>query len=117
MILELRVPSHANQVKLSDRNVVELVNKLKELNLLTDLLYTVNGKEYLTRDRVKAEVSAAVRSAGGRIALVDLPPLLGVDLVHCEVAAAAIVEESKGETLLAQGEVITTQYFDSLVRH
>ena len=59
------------QVRHSERNVVELVNKLKQLGLLGDeLLYTTNGKEYVTRERVQAEVRAAVRAAGGRIPLV-----------------------------------------------
>ena len=60
------------QVCLSERNVVELVNKLKQLGLLgDDLLYTTNGKEYITRERVVAEVRAAVRAAAGRIPLVS----------------------------------------------
>jgi hypothetical protein len=59
------------QTKLSERNVVELVNKLKNLGLLgDDLLYTTNGKEYVTTERVQAEVRAAVRAAGGRVPLV-----------------------------------------------
>ncbi len=37
-------------VRLSDRNVVELVSKLQELHLLdADLLHTVSGKEYITQ--------------------------------------------------------------------
>jgi hypothetical protein len=63
-----------SQVKLSERNIVELVNKLKSRGLLDDvgLLHTVNGKEYITRDRVKGEVKAAVARAGGRIELVRI---------------------------------------------
>mmetsp|Transcript_28665 Transcript_28665/g.68377 ORF Transcript_28665/g.68377 Transcript_28665/m.68377 type:complete len:806 (-) Transcript_28665:90-2507(-) len=101
-------------VKLSERNVVELVSRLKELGLVQDLLHTVNGKEFITRERVKAEVANAVQRAGGRISMVDLPPLIGVDLVHCEAAAAVIAEEGTGGALLAQGEIITSDYFDNL---
>jgi hypothetical protein len=37
-------------VRLSDRNVVELVSKLQELHILdADLLHTVSGKEYITQ--------------------------------------------------------------------
>ena len=58
-------------MRLSERNVVELVAKLRALGLLGDeLLYTTNGKEYVTRQRAEAEVRAAVRAAGGRIPLV-----------------------------------------------
>jgi hypothetical protein len=47
--------------------------------------------------------------AGGRLSLVELPALLGVDLVHCERQAAVLVAESNGAVLEAQGELITTQ--------
>ena len=38
------------KARLSDRNVVELVAKLKQLGLLgDDLLHSLNGKEYITQ--------------------------------------------------------------------
>jgi hypothetical protein len=41
------------KVRLSERNVVELVSKLQELQLLdNDLLHTVSGKEYITQVRI-----------------------------------------------------------------
>lgn len=40
------------KVRLSERNVVELVSKLQALKLLdNDLLHTVSGKEYITQVR------------------------------------------------------------------
>ena len=95
--------------------MVELVNKLKQLGLLgEELLYTSNGKEYVTRERAAAEARAAVRAAGGRIPLVDLPAQLGLDLVHCERAAEAVVASSGGAVTQAQGELFSTAYFDGL---
>ena len=95
--------------------MVELVTKLQDLGLLgDDLLHSVNGREYLTRDRLVAEVGDAVASAGGRAALVDLPAALGVDLVHCEKAAASAVAASGGDLRLVQGDVVSTAYFDAL---
>lgn len=44
----------------------------------------------------------------------DLPALLGVDLVHCERQAGATVGDSGGALQLVQGELITTSYFDAL---
>lgn len=74
-----------SSVRLSDRNVVELVMKLKQLGLFGDeLLHTINGKEYITTDRLKADIQTALRQAGGRLELTELPALVGVDLVHCE---------------------------------
>ena len=51
--------------------MVELVSKLQERGLLgRDLLHTINGREYLTPERLRDEVVDAVAAAGGRIALV-----------------------------------------------
>jgi hypothetical protein len=74
-----------SSVRLSDRNVVELVNKLKQLGFLgDDLLYTMNGKEYITTDRLRTDIERALQQAGGRLELLELPALVGVDQVHCE---------------------------------
>ncbi len=51
----------------------------------------------------------ACEQAGGRLALVELPALLGVDLAHCERQAAALVSESGGEVIEAQGELMSAQ--------
>ncbi len=111
------------------------MNKLKSLGLLgEDLLHTINGKEYITTARLKDEIRGALRQvratpgtanghiegdivawlgycmqAGGRLSLVELPALLGVDLVHCERQAATLVAESSGAVIEAQGELMTTQ--------
>ncbi len=78
-------------VKLSERNVVELIIKLKQLGILgDDLLHTINGKEYITTDRLKADVQAALRQAGGRLELTELPALVGVDLLHCEKQVSCV---------------------------
>lgn len=38
-----------SSIRLSERNVVELIQKLQELQILDfDLLHTVSGKEYIT---------------------------------------------------------------------
>lgn len=74
-----------SSVRLSERNVVELVMKLKQLGLCgEELLHTINGKEYITTDRLKADIQTALRQAGGRLELTELLALVGVDLAHCE---------------------------------
>ncbi|KAL3152351.1 hypothetical protein ABBQ32_001414 [Trebouxia sp. C0010 RCD-2024] len=109
------VQNEKSAIKLSDRNVVELVNKLQECGLLGgDLLHTVNGREYVTADHLKTEVIDTVSSTGGRIAVVNLPAQLAVDLLHCEHAAQQAVAESNGQLRLVQGELITVEYFDNL---
>eukprot|EP00882_Tetradesmus_deserticola_P023589 GHRQ01025684.1.p2 GENE.GHRQ01025684.1~~GHRQ01025684.1.p2 ORF type:complete len:143 (+),score=52.95 GHRQ01025684.1:235-663(+) len=73
-----------SSVRLSERNVVELIIKLKQLGLFgEELLHTINGKEYITTDRLKVDIQSALRQAGGRLELTELPALVGVDLAHC----------------------------------
>lgn len=51
---------------------MELVSKLQELGLLgPDLLHSINGRDYLTPERLRAEILQAVEQAGGRIAVVS----------------------------------------------
>ncbi|GAQ86755.1 E3 UFM1-protein ligase 1 homolog [Klebsormidium nitens] len=100
-------------VRLSERNVIELVNKLKQLGLLgDDLLHTVNGKEYITVNQLRKEMASEVHRQG-RISLVDLATNLGVDLFHIERQADALVAE-EADTSLVQGELLTTGYWDNL---
>ena len=63
----------ASAVRLSERNVVELVNKLKAAGLLDrELLHTVNGREYVTQQQLRADVRGALERAGGRVAVRSL---------------------------------------------
>lgn len=79
---------------------MELVNKLKAAGLLGDgLLHTVNGREYVTRKYLKKEITSAVDSAGGRIALVT------VALVLWNLIPAAIPSNS---SVLAEIRAVDT---------
>ena len=107
--------------RLSERNVVELVSKLREKGLIGSeennaLLYTVTGREYLTERKLREEVREAVDRLGGRVALAELPPLLDVDIVHCEKAARLLAKEGEksGEMRLIDGELLTQKYFDDV---
>lgn len=59
------------KARLNERNVVELINKLQKLGLLSDgLLHTLDGREYLTTEHLQQQILEAVEESGGRIALV-----------------------------------------------
>ncbi|TFJ84236.1 hypothetical protein NSK_004227 [Nannochloropsis salina CCMP1776] len=100
---------------LSERNCVEIVVKLCKLGRL-DVIYTSDGKEILTPEQLLLELRDELLSAGGRLALADVRPLLNVDMVHIQRAAARIVEEDlEGGCLLSGGELIAAWYLDDLV--
>ena len=51
---------------MSERNVIELVSKLAELQLI-DILYTTDGKTYLTHQQLAKEIKDELIVHGGMI--------------------------------------------------
>lgn len=102
-----------SSVRLSERNIVELVNTLQQLELLdSDLLHTVSGKEYITQDRLRTEMEAEIGRLG-RVSLIEVADILGVDLYHVERQAEYIVAKN-AELMLVQGEILSIVYWDSV---
>ena len=60
--------------KLSERNCVEVVNHLLKTGLL-DILFTQDGKEYLTLQQLEREIKDELQVHGGRINVVELQPV------------------------------------------
>ena len=54
--------------KLSERNCIEIVNKLINLGLV-DVIYTTDGKEYLTPQELEKEIRDEVIVHGGILCL------------------------------------------------
>lgn len=102
-----------SSIRLSDRNVVELVQKLQELRIIDfDLLHTVSGKEYITPEQLKHEILTEIKKSG-RVSLIDLADIIGVDLYHVEKQSHHIVSEDP-DLMLIQGEIISQSYWDSV---
>uniref|UniRef100_A0A9I9DLF9 E3 UFM1-protein ligase 1 homolog n=1 Tax=Cucumis melo TaxID=3656 RepID=A0A9I9DLF9_CUCME len=102
-----------SSIRLSERNVVELVQKLQELRILDfELLHTVTGKEYITPEHLRREILAEIEKLG-RISLIDLADTIGVDLYYIEKQAEQIVSDDPQLTLI-QGEIISQSYWDSV---
>ncbi|KAL6195675.1 hypothetical protein ACLB2K_031293 [Fragaria x ananassa] len=102
-----------SSIRLSDRNVVELVQKLHELHIIDfELLHTVSGKEYITPDQLRHEILVEVKRLG-RISLIDLADTIGVDLYHVEKQSQHVVLDDPG-LMLIQGEIISQSYWDSV---
>ena len=85
------VQKQVTKQRLGDRNIVELVLKLKQLGRL-ELIYTTDGKEFLTPEQLVREVADELEVSNGRIALGVIQPILNVDSHYIEIAAATLVE-------------------------
>ncbi|CAI8608903.1 unnamed protein product [Vicia faba] len=102
-----------SNIRLSDRNVVELVQKLQQLQVIDfELLHTASGKEYITLDQLRNEMVTEVKRLG-RISVIDLADVTGVDLYYVEKLAQSIITDH-GELMLTQGEIVTESYWDSI---
>ncbi|XP_042907673.1 E3 UFM1-protein ligase 1 [Parasteatoda tepidariorum] len=98
--------------KLSERNCIEIVKKLIELKLI-EVIFTTDGKEYLTPSRLLKEIKDELIVHGGRINLVDLAQIIGVDYSHVETKANEFLN-SESNTWMVLGQLITSDYLDHL---
>eukprot|EP01097_Dermamoeba_algensis_P009643 TRINITY_DN6880_c0_g1_i1.p1 TRINITY_DN6880_c0_g1~~TRINITY_DN6880_c0_g1_i1.p1 ORF type:complete len:728 (+),score=218.78 TRINITY_DN6880_c0_g1_i1:52-2235(+) len=99
--------------RLSERNCVEIILKLIALKKI-DLIYTMDGKEYLTPQQLEYEIKDEIMAHKGRLNVVDLQPILNVDLSHIEAKVQEII--AKDRTLqYDNGEIIANYYLDGIV--
>lgn len=96
--------------RLSERNCVELINKLQELKLLK-LHYTSDGKSYITPQQLHREMLDELFLAGGRINLVELSSLLGLDLSIIEAETSTLLQARTDLKLkLLLGQLLSPDY-------
>jgi len=102
----------SNVKKISERNCIDLVQKLIELDQVK-LVHTTTGKEWLTPDQLDREIRDALASTGGRLGVTDLPAEVGVAIEHVEGRVDLMCKKDGSLTRL-QGELLTSQYVDGV---
>lgn len=63
-----RIQTSTSANRLSERNCVEVVNKLIEMKLL-EVIYTLDGKEYVVADHLQREIRDALEAERGKMFL------------------------------------------------
>ncbi|XP_071715518.1 E3 UFM1-protein ligase 1 homolog [Rutidosis leptorrhynchoides] len=102
-----------SSIRLSERNVVELIQKLQLLHIIDfDLLHTVSGKEYITPDQLRIEIVSQIKKLG-RVSLIDVADSVGVDLYHVEKQAQVVVANDP-QLMLINGEIISDLYWNNI---
>lgn len=94
--------------RLSERNCVEIVSWLIKQKLI-DLIFTTDGKEYITPSYLLSEIKSELYVNGGRVNLVEVAKTIGVDLNHVSSHANEIVKGNKDVRLIL-GELIDSTY-------
>lgn len=87
---------------------MEIINKLIEKNLL-NVIFTIDGKEYVTPQHLIKEIKDELYIHGGRVNLVDLAKTLNVDLSQISKAAADIEKHEKKIKLIL-GKLLDQTY-------
>ncbi|XP_001607207.1 E3 UFM1-protein ligase 1 homolog [Nasonia vitripennis] len=94
--------------KLSERNCVEIIMKLTE-NKLLDVIFTNDGKEYVTPQHLAKEIKDELYIHGGRVNLAELANILNVDLSQISKIASDIEKHDKGVKIIL-GQLIDRNY-------
>ncbi|KAH8330912.1 hypothetical protein KR067_008848 [Drosophila pandora] len=100
--------------KLSERNCVEIVTLLLEKQLL-DVVFTVDGKEYITPDHLEREIQDELYVNGGRANLVEVSKALNVDLSRVVSLAERIAAENPS-IHLELGQLIDEEYITHIAQ-
>lgn len=85
-----------------------MVSLLIEKGLL-DVIFTNDGKEYLTPEQLTHEINEELYVSGGRINLTDLAKILNVDLTKITASAMKISHKSR-KIFLILGQLIHEDY-------
>lgn len=100
--------------RINERNVIEILNVIHKKQKLVDILYTSDGKEFLTWAQLRHEIASEVHVNSGRMNIVDLPAALNVDMTCIERALPQVLEDDAALKLY-MGELMTQSYLDSIV--
>ncbi|GAB1288351.1 E3 UFM1-protein ligase 1 [Apodemus speciosus] len=98
--------------RLSERNCIEIVNKLISQKQL-EVVHTLDGKEYITPAQISKEMRDELQVRGGRVNIVDLQQVINVDLTHIENRVSDIIKSEK-HVQIVLGQLIDENYLDRL---
>ncbi|XP_017130784.1 E3 UFM1-protein ligase 1 homolog [Drosophila elegans] len=100
--------------KLSERNCVEIVTLLLEKQML-EVVFTNDGKEYITPDHLEREILDELYVNGGRANLVEVSKTLNVDLSRIVGLADRIAAENP-HIHLVLGQLIDEDYISHIAQ-
>lgn len=98
--------------RLSERNCVELITRLIDQKLL-EVVFTIDGKEYVTPQQLEKEIKDELYVHGGRIDIVELSKLLSVDLSLISARVNYLERHSK-HLKLVLGQLVDNNYLNRI---
>jgi hypothetical protein len=107
-----KVQLSSTSQKLSERNCIEIISYLKEKKII-DLIFTVDGKEFLTPSHLIQDIRNELYVSGGRINLVELAKIIGVDLAHITAHLKDVLKGQK-DIHSVLGQLIDSSYITKI---
>eukprot|EP00347_Sterkiella_histriomuscorum_P011179 403373446 len=98
--------------RLNERNVVDIIRYLLENNKIK-LIFTQDGKEYLTNEQLEKEIKELLQESGGRLNILEIPNHIGIGIDVIEKSIENIVKRSKIN--LINGQLISDIYIDQMM--
>ncbi|KAK0398625.1 hypothetical protein QR680_002681 [Steinernema hermaphroditum] len=98
--------------KLSENNCIEVVHKLITAQIL-DLIFTTDGKEYITKKHLITEIRNECLAHDGRAPIGDIAAALRVEFGQIEAQIDDVVTEDD-EFFVCNGELISRDYIRKL---
>lgn len=98
--------------RLSERNCIEVVALLIEKGLI-NVIFTNDGKEYLTPEHLHKEIEDELYVHGGRINLVELAKTLNVDLSQINGIAEKLCKDNDKINFIL-GQLLNEQYIEQI---
>lgn len=92
--------------RLSERNCIEIINQLANFKLI-DVIYTADGKEYVTPQHLSKEIRDELYLHDGRVYLVDLAKTLNVDYSRVK---KCVTEIKKRDCQLVDDQLIDNSF-------
>ena len=100
--------------RLAERSCIEIMMKLIATDQL-DVLYTLDGRAYLTRPHLVKELQLEINRQGGRVLLSEMSSLLNVDSAYIDEAAETLLESEPTLRMLNHGtEIVGDVFLDNL---
>ena len=80
--------------RLNERNVVDIIKALLDSNKIK-LIYTQDGKEYLTNEQLEREIKELLNEQGGRMNILEIPNHLNVSIEIIERTMDTFVKRNR----------------------
>ncbi len=110
----LEIQKSGGGFKLSERTVVEIINKIVNRKKIK-INFTTNGREYVTDEKITKEIQDEILKNKGRVSKVALQKAIDVQSNVMEQRLNLLFSKDRNLSLI-ENNIITNYYFDNMAR-